>query len=75
MSKPYYTTLIRMVAVYNWGGTSGIARMFIVDGDVRVNGEVEHSPDRMLLVGDIVQLDDDPPITISDEHMDCLKLG
>lgn len=75
MPKPSYTTLIRMVAVYNWGGTSGIARMLIVDGDVRVNGEVEYSPNRMILVGDTVQLDDDPPITVSDGHMDYLKLN
>lgn len=45
--------------------TGGQAKIFISEGLVRVNGEIETRKRRQMSIGDTVQVEDGPPIILS----------
>ena len=77
MKKPRFTTLLRVITVYTWGGTSGVARMFIDEGKITVNGKVSKNADMSVGKGDIIHLKGATPETsytteITEAHLDYL---
>lgn len=53
-AKNKYVSLLNIVTVFAWGGTTGICRQMIRDGLVLLNGSVCTSPYQLVGVGDIV---------------------
>ncbi len=48
----------------NWVESGGRAKSLIADGMVRVNGEVETRKRRQMALGDVVQLEGGPSLTL-----------
>ena len=53
-----------MVKRANWVSDGGEDKALIADGHVRVNGEVEFRKRRKMAVGDVVQMEDGPGLTL-----------
>ena len=56
--------LTQVLKLANWVLNGGEAKALIADGHVRVNGEVEFRKRRKMAVGDVVQMENGPTLTL-----------
>ena len=56
--------LTQVLKLAGWVGNGGEAKALIADGMVRVNGEVELRKRRQMALGDVVQMDGGPSLTL-----------
>jgi ribosome-associated protein len=56
--------LTQVLKLANWVLNGGEAKALIAEGRVRVNGEVEYRKRRKMAVGDVVQLENGPELTL-----------
>ena len=56
--------LTQVLKLAGWVMHGGEAKALIADGMVRVNGEVETRKRKQMAVGDVVQLDGGPALTL-----------
>ena len=56
--------LTQVLKLAGWVGNGGEAKALIADGMVRVNGEVELRKRRQMALGDIIQLQGGPSLTL-----------
>ena len=56
--------LTQVLKLAGWAMHGGEAKALIADGMVRVNGEVETRKRKQMAVGDVVQLDGGPTLTL-----------
>lgn len=56
--------LTQVLKLANLAETGGHAKILIVEGQVRVNGEVEHRRRRKMAVGDRVEVEGEPPLVL-----------
>jgi len=57
--------LTQVLKLSGWVENGGQAKVLIADGQVRVNGEVELRKRRQMAVGDVVQIEGGPGLTLS----------
>jgi ribosome-associated protein len=56
--------LTQVLKLAGWVGNGGEAKALIADGMVRVNGEVELRKRRQMALGDVVQMEGGPSLTL-----------
>ena len=56
--------LTQVLKLAGWVGNGGEAKVLIADGMIRVNGEVELRKRRQMTLGDVVQLEGGPSLTL-----------
>jgi ribosome-associated protein len=56
--------LTQVLKLAGWVSNGGEAKALIADGRVKVNGEVELRKRRKMAVGDAVELEDGPKLTL-----------
>ena len=56
--------LTQVLKLAGWVGNGGEAKALIAEGMVRVNGEVELRKRRQMALGDVVQLEGGPSLTL-----------
>jgi ribosome-associated protein len=56
--------LTQVLKLAGWVGNGGEAKALISDGMVRVNGEVELRKRRQMALGDVVQMEGGPSLTL-----------
>ena len=56
--------LTQVLKLANWVLNGGEAKALIAAGRVRVNGEVEYRKRRKMAVGDVVEMEDAPTLTL-----------
>ncbi len=57
--------LTQVLKLSGWVENGGQAKVLIADGQVRVNGEVELRKRRQMAVGDVVQIEGGPGLTLT----------
>ncbi len=57
--------LTQVLKLAGWVANGGEAKALIADGMVRVNGEVETRKRRQMALGDVVELDGGPSLTLA----------
>lgn len=67
MSLTYPIRLDQFLKLANLVGSGGEAKMLILDGQVKVNGETEERRGRKLQEGDAVEVDGQSPVTVGQE--------
>ena len=56
--------LTQVLKLANWVLNGGEGKALIAEGRVRVNGEVEYRKRRKMAVGDVVQMENGPKLTL-----------
>lgn len=56
--------LTQVLKLVGWAEHGGQAKSWIAEGMVRVNGEVETRKRRKMAIGDVVELEDGPRLTL-----------
>ena len=56
--------LTQVLKLANWADNGGMAKALIADGMVRVNGEIETRKRKQMSLGDVVQLEGGPSLTL-----------
>ncbi len=62
--KEEYIELIRLLKYLRWSETGGHAKIMVENGEVKVNGQIEHRKRAKIRLGDTVEVDG-KSITIS----------
>lgn len=57
--------LTQVLKLANLAETGGHAKALIAEGRVRVNGEVEQRKRRKMAVGDLVEVEGEPPLVLA----------
>jgi ribosome-associated protein len=57
--------LTQVLKLAGWAANGGQAKAMIADGLVRVNGQVETRKRRQMAIGDTVELEDGPSLTLA----------